>query len=55
MFEEVCGSTFKEEQLLVNIDSGANHIIIKIALLGQLTKRARCKSKELKKLKFATA
>ena len=29
VFEEVCGSTFEEEQFLINIDSGAIRIIIK--------------------------
>ena len=39
MFEEVCKSTFEEEQLLVNIDSGANRIIIKtIHLFDQLNR-----------------
>ena len=36
-FYEVCGSTVEEEQLLVNIDSGANRIIIKwVHLFNQL-------------------
>ena len=39
MFEEVCGSTVEEEQLLVNIDSGVNRIIIlKIHQFDQLNR-----------------